>query len=155
VTISGLQADRRSLRDRSSPLWFPATAGTPDTARHASFLVEEGHLLKRIGDRQFLYAWQLIRAATQPDPEAMRWRIGDVQCHRHRYSHMAPELGVTLDVCHLERTGAGVGWRVMVAAENWWDDRRTIIRANLWASLLAGSRERALDWFQNHPAAAR
>jgi hypothetical protein len=46
-------------------------------------LAEERHV-KRIGDRSFLYAWQLIRAATQPNSEAMRWRIGDVHCHRYR-----------------------------------------------------------------------
>jgi hypothetical protein len=108
--------------------------------------------VKRIGDRQFLCAWQLIRAATQPDPEAMRWRIGDVHCHRYRYSHMAPEHSITLDVCHLQQTGADTGWHVMVAAETWWDDRRTVVRTNLWASHVAGSRERALAWFLDHAA---
>jgi nucleotide-binding universal stress UspA family protein len=98
--------------------------------------------LRRIGDRQFLYAWQLIRADTLPDPEAMRWRIGDVQCHRYRYSHMAPEHSITLDVCHLQQSGADTGWHVMVAAETWWDDRRTVVRTNcghhMWRGPVSG-----------------
>jgi hypothetical protein len=60
-----------------------------------------------------------------------------------------------LDVCHLQRTDTIGGWTVMVAAENWWDDRRTVIRSNLWATHLAGSREHALAWFHDYPAATR
>jgi hypothetical protein len=103
--------------------------------------------MRRIGDRQFLHAWQRIRAETQPDPEAMTWRIGEVACRRYRHSLMGPDHRVTLDICHLEVAGAGARWHVMVTAEHWWDNRRAIIRSQLWASHLSGSREHALTWF--------
>jgi hypothetical protein len=103
--------------------------------------------MQRIGDRQFLHAWRRIRAETQPDPEAMTWRIGEVLCRRHRHSLMGPDHRVILDICHLQMAGKGAIWEVIVATEHWWDSRRAVIRDQLWASHLTGSRERALAWF--------
>jgi hypothetical protein len=31
--------------------------------------------MSRIGDRRFLHNWQMIKAATQPDPQATSWRV--------------------------------------------------------------------------------
>ncbi|MGA3399935.1 MAG: hypothetical protein ABSC95_12010 [Acetobacteraceae bacterium] len=116
-------------------------------AKAVSFRARGRRRMHRIGDRQFLHAWQRIRAGTQPDPEAMTWRIGDVMCRRHRHSLMGPDHRIVLDICHLEPTGNGANWQVMVTAEHWWDRSRTVIRSQLWASHLSGSRERALAWF--------
>ncbi|WP_287786410.1 hypothetical protein [Acidiphilium sp.] len=38
----------------------------------------------RIGDHLFLHAWQTLRAASQPGPEASRWRVGAVTWRRTR-----------------------------------------------------------------------
>lgn len=102
--------------------------------------------MRRIGDRQFLLAWQVIRAATQPGPEATAWPIGEAFCRRYRHSLMTPDYSVVLDVCHIEQSGVRGGWRMMVTAETWWDDRRDVLRAQLWASHTAGSKDRALAW---------
>ena len=102
--------------------------------------------MRRIGDRQFLFAWQVIRAATQPGPEATVWHIGEALCRRYRHSLTTPDHRVVLDVCHIEQSGVRGGWRVMVTSETWWDDRRGVLRTQLWASHTAGSRDRALAW---------
>jgi hypothetical protein len=109
--------------------------------------------MHRIGDRKFLHAWQRIRTASQPDPDAMIWKIGDVVCRRHRHSLMCPDHRIIVDVCHLEHGGGGAYWHVIVTAEHWWDNRRAPIRDQLWASHLAGSREHALSWFLEKAAA--
>jgi hypothetical protein len=109
--------------------------------------------MKRIGDREFLFAWQRIRAESQPDPEAMAWRIGDVACRRYRHSFMAPDHRVILDIFHVEQSGGTIHWHVIVAAEDWWDSRHAVIRNQLWASHLSGSRERILAWFSDRAAA--
>jgi len=103
--------------------------------------------LRRIGDRQFLQGWQVIRAATQPDIDTMAWNIGDVACRRYRHSLIAPDHGVTLDVCQLSHPDPRNGWRIMVVNETWWDANRKVVRTHLWASHLGGSRDRAMAWF--------
>ena len=108
--------------------------------------------MHRIGDRQFLHAWQRIRAATQPDPEAMTWTIREVSCRRHRHSLMGPDHRIILDVCHLESLGRGTGWHVVVATEHWWDSSRELIRDQLWASHVSGSRDDAMAWFLENAA---
>jgi hypothetical protein len=103
--------------------------------------------MKRIGDRRFLFAWQAIRAATQPDPEATTWRVGGVRWRRHRYSHAAPDHAVTVEVHRLDHEDAKDRWSVMVIAEHWWDERHKPLRDNLWATHVAGSRDSVAAWF--------
>ena len=43
------------------------------------------------GDRSFMFAWQSIRAATQPGPEATSWQVDDVRWRRHRFRRAAPD----------------------------------------------------------------
>jgi len=61
--------------------------------------------MRRIGDRQFLLAWQMTRAAAQPGPEATAWPIGEAFCRRYRHSLTTPDHSVVLDVCHIEQSG--------------------------------------------------
>ena len=108
--------------------------------------------MKRIGDRQYLQAWQVIRATTQPDSEATTWKIGDVTCRRHRYSLTSPQHTVVLEVCHVEYVAVRGSWHVMVTLETWWDSRHVVIRSQLWASHLSGSKEHALAWMHREAA---
>ena len=100
----------------------------------------------RIGDRAFLFAWQRIRAATQPGPEAAFWQVSDIDWHRYRYSHMTPDHSVLVEVHSLESVTTGSRWKIIVVAEHWWDDRRNSIRNQLWSTLVSGSRLQATDW---------
>jgi hypothetical protein len=104
--------------------------------------------MTRIGDRNFLFAWQTIRAATQPGPEATRWRVGDVHWCRHRYSHAAPDHSLTIEVHRLDCAGRGEAWSVMVVAEHWWDERHKPLRNHLWATPLSGSHPRIAEWIE-------
>lgn len=108
--------------------------------------------MRRIGDRQFLYAWQVIRAASQPGHEAMAWTIDDVWCRRYRHSMGCPDHNVTLDVYHVGHSEGRQGWRILICSENWWDDRMNAFRTHLWATHLAGPRERIMNWFKEASA---
>lgn len=101
----------------------------------------------RIGDRNFLFAWQMIRAATQPDAEATVWRVAGVRWCRHRYSHATPDHAVTIEVHRLDHDGSKNTWSVMVVSEHWWDERHKLLRNNLWATHLSGSRSSVGEWF--------
>jgi hypothetical protein len=105
--------------------------------------------MNRIGDRRFLFAWQTIRAATQPDPEATNWRVAEVRWCRHRYSHAAPDHAVTVEVHRLDHENAQDRWSVMVVTEHWWDERHNPLRNHLWATHLSGSRESIANWFDD------
>jgi hypothetical protein len=102
--------------------------------------------MHRIGDRAFLFAWQRIRAATQPSPETGSWQVSGVKWHRHRYSHSAPDHAVTVEVHRLNHAGAGTSWSLMVVSEHWWDEQRHPVRNHLWAAHISGSRQHAADW---------
>lgn len=102
--------------------------------------------MKRIGDRSFMFAWQAIRAATQPNPEATAWQVGDVRWQRHRHSHAAPDHAMTIEVYRLDSVGGPDQWSVMVVSEHWWDERHVPLRNHLWATHLAGSRARVEEW---------
>jgi hypothetical protein len=120
-----------------------------DGTRHAGRSGEnfsDGAAMTRIGDRNFLYGWETIRAATQPNPEATTWRVGGVRWRRHRYNLVTPDHAVTLEVHRLDSTEGSDTWSLMVVHEYWWDERHKRVRNNLWASHLAGSRLRLADW---------
>lgn len=109
--------------------------------------------MSRIGDRRFLHGWQMIKAATQPDPQATSWRVGDVEWRRSRHSITTPDHATALDVHRLDlRRGSG-SWSVMVVAESWWDDRRTLIRSQVWAIHLSGDRDAITRWIEEQAAA--
>lgn len=101
----------------------------------------------RIGDRDFLFTWRRLRAATQPDPEATTWRVGVVRWCRYRYTHATPDHALTIEVHRLDHGAGKDGWSVMVVAEHWWDERHKLIRNNFWATHLSGSRFQVAEWF--------
>jgi hypothetical protein len=109
--------------------------------------------MKRIGDRNFLFGWQTIRAATQPNPEAVTWRVGAVHWSRHRYSHAAPDHALTVEVHRLDCKEGKDAWSIMVVVEHWWDERHKPLRNHLWASHVSGSREGAVKWIECRAAA--
>ena len=76
----------------------------------------------RIGDRRFLFAWQAIRAATQPAPEATTWRVAGVRWSRHRLSQAGPEHSFSVEVHRLDHEDPHHRWGVMVVTEHWWDE---------------------------------
>ncbi len=102
--------------------------------------------MKRIGDRSFMFAWQSIKAATQPSPEATSWQVDDVRWRRHRYSHTAPDHTVTIEVYRLDRHQGRAPWSLMIVYEHWWDEHHKPLRSNLWATHLAGSRSGVEEW---------
>ena len=102
--------------------------------------------MSRIGDRSFMFAWQAIRAATQPGPEATRWTVAGVQWRRSRYSLMAPDHSATCEVHRLDRVAGLEGWSLMVVIEHWWDEKRNPLRNQVWATHVAGSRFRIAEW---------
>jgi hypothetical protein len=93
-----------------------------------------------------MFAWQTIRAATQPDPAATQWRVAGVDWRRHRYSHSAPDHAVTIEVYRLDHGEGREAWSIMVVVEHWWDERHRTLRDQLWATHLAGSRFRIAEW---------
>ena len=109
--------------------------------------------MSRIGDRRFLYAWQMLKAATQPGPQATVWRVGDVEWRRNRTSITTPDYVVSLDVHRLDCRRGAHSWAVMVVAESWWDERQTLIRSQLWATHLSGDREAITRWMDEQAAA--
>lgn len=109
--------------------------------------------MKRIGDRGFLHAWQTIRAATQPGPEANFWHVGDVTWHRHRLSHSCPDFAVVDDVHRLDHEGRGGRWSLLVTMETWWDSARHVIRSQVWAVHLGGSKPLIQSWVAQEAAA--
>ncbi|PPQ33608.1 hypothetical protein [Rhodopila globiformis] len=108
----------------------------------------------RIGDRAFLFAWQAIRAATQPGPEATSWEVAGVRWRRHRYSNAAPDHAVTIEVHRLDCTDAPEAWSIMVVAEHWWDQDHKPLRNNLWATHLSGSKMQVAAWIDRQAKAA-
>ncbi len=108
--------------------------------------------MSRIGGRRFLFAWQMLKAASQPGPEATTWRVGDVEWRRSRQSVTTPDYAVTLDIHRLNRRGVG-SWSVLVVTESWWDDRQTLIRSQLWATHLSGDRDTITGWLDEQAAA--
>jgi hypothetical protein len=102
--------------------------------------------MTRIGDRGFLFAWQTIRAATQPNSEATTWQFAGVRWWRHRYSQTAPDHAVSIEVHRLDYTGRGDTWSLMVVQEHWWDGQHKPLRNSLWATHISGSRERIVEW---------
>ena len=104
--------------------------------------------MQRIGDRNFLFAWQAIRAASQPGPECMAWQVGTVSCRRSRHSLAQADYTVVLDVVLVSSPAAEGTWSVMVTTENWWDNRHRPVRSQVWASHLGGPREAVLSWFR-------
>lgn len=105
--------------------------------------------MTRVGDRGFMFAWQTIRAATQPNPEATVWQVADVQWSRCRYSHATPGHTVTIEVHRLDHTGGRDAWSLMVAAEHWWDEHHKPLRNHLWATHVSGSRQRIAEWIDH------
>jgi hypothetical protein len=102
----------------------------------------------RIGDRRFLFAWQAIRAATQPAPEATTWRVAGVRWSRHRLSQAGPEHSFSVEVHRLDHEDPHHRWGVMVVTEHWWDERHNPLRNHVWATHLLGSKERIMAWFE-------
>ena len=80
--------------------------------------------MTRTGARRFLHFRQIIRAASPPAPDSMAWIVGNVEWRR------APET-----------------WHIMVVTKSWWDGGRRLLRAQVWATYLAGDHRagRALD----------
>jgi hypothetical protein len=109
--------------------------------------------MNRIGDRGFLFAWQAIRAATQPSPDATTWRVAGVRWCRHRYSHTAPDHTVMVEVHRLDCIDGKDVWGVMVVIENWWDERHTLLRNQHWATHVSGSRPRIAEWIDRQARA--
>lgn len=109
--------------------------------------------MSRIGDRDFLYAWQTIRAATQPDAEATTWQVAGVRWCRHRYSQAAPDHALAIEVHRLDCTDSREMWSIMVVAEHWWDEQHKPLRNHLWATQISGSRQRIAEWIENQARA--
>ncbi len=102
--------------------------------------------MSRIGDRRFLHGWQMIKAATLPDPQATVWRAGDVEWRRSRHSITTPDYVTVLDIHRLDLRRGGSSWSVMVVVESWWDDKRTLIRSQIWTTHLSGDRNAISRW---------
>jgi hypothetical protein len=109
--------------------------------------------MSRIGGRRFLYAWQMLKAASQPGPQATAWRVGDVEWRRSRHSITTPDYVTTLDIHRLDYHHGGTSWSVMVVAESWWDERQTLIRSQVWATHLAGDRNAISRWMDGQATA--
>jgi hypothetical protein len=110
--------------------------------------------MSRVGDRQFLYHWQVVKAATQPHPEATTWRVGDVEWRRSRHSIRTPDHAVALDVCRMDRRKTDESWSVMIVAEAWWDERGRLVRSQLWAAHLSGERNAIAAWLERQAEAS-
>ena len=102
----------------------------------------------RVGDRRFLFAWQTIRSATQPAPEATTWRVAGVRWSRHRVSQAGPDHSFSVEVHRLDLEDPHHRWSVMVVSEHWWDERHNPLRNHIWATHLFGSKERIIAWFE-------
>lgn len=102
--------------------------------------------MRRVGDRQFLLTWQVLRAASQPNAEATSWRIGVVLCRRYRHSLITPDHSIVADVCHVGEAARPDGWHLIVTSENWWDSCGNVVRSQQWAVQAAGSRDAVMDW---------
>lgn len=102
--------------------------------------------MTRIGDRKFMFAWQSIRAATQPDHEATEWNVAGVRWRRSRYSLAGPDHATAIEVYRLDCAGGREAWSVMVIVEHWWDERHKPLRNQIWATHLSGSKFRIAEW---------
>jgi hypothetical protein len=109
--------------------------------------------MNRIGDRKFLQGWQMVKAATQPGPQATAWRVGDVEWRRSRHSITTPDHAAALEIHRLDRHRAGGSWSVMIVVESWWDDRQRLVRSQVWASHLSGDRNAITGWIEEQAAA--
>lgn len=105
--------------------------------------------MNRIGDRRFLEDWQSLRAASQPAPEATMWRIGQVTWQRHRTSLLNPGFSMVQEVYQLEHSGTGAHWCVLVVSETWWGPGKRVLRSQLWASHVSGSKLAAQQWLRD------
>jgi hypothetical protein len=105
--------------------------------------------MMRIGDRRFLHAWQTLRAASQPGPEASSWRVGAVTWRRTRLSQSCADFSVVQDAYALEHPGPGVHWGLLVVMETWWDSKHRVIRSQVWATHLSGSKTALQDWIRS------
>ena len=102
--------------------------------------------MTRIGDRAFMHAWQIIRAATQPSPEATEWEVAGVRWRRYRLSHAAPAYAATMDVHRLDHGKGREAWSVLVVIEHWWDERHRLLRDQSWAVHVCGPRPQIAEW---------
>lgn len=106
----------------------------------------------RIGDRLFLQAWHTLRAATQPGPEATSWQAGGVRWHRTRLSHACAEFSTMHDAYSLVHAGPGARWHLLVVMETWWDSGHRIVRSQVWATHMSGSKAALQDWIRSEAA---
>ena len=51
-----------------------------------------------------------------------------------------------LEICHIESSTMKSRWHLMVAGETWWDSHQRVLRSQLWASHVSGSKDQALAW---------
>lgn len=107
--------------------------------------------MSRIGDRKFLHGWQMIKTATQPDHLATNWRVGEVEWRRCRHSITTPDHATALDIHRLDHSART--WSVMVVSKSWWNERRLLIRSQLWATHLSGDRGAITSWIDEQAAA--
>jgi hypothetical protein len=121
---------------------LPCPANAPDA----------GQAMIRIGDRLFLHAWQALRAATQPGPEATSWQTGAVTWHRTRLSHACAEFSAVHDAYSLVHSGPGARWHLLVVMETWWDAGHRIVRSQVWATHMSGSKTALQDWIRSEAA---
>ncbi len=54
---------------------------------------------------------------------------------------------MTIEVHRLDHGEGKNTWSVMVVAEHWWDEQHKLLRNNLWATHLSGSRLSVSEWF--------
>ena len=109
--------------------------------------------MNRIGDRKFLQGWHIVKAASQPGPQATSWRVCDVEWRRSRHSITTPDHATALDVHRLDRRRTGGAWSVMIVVESWWDERQRLVRSQEWASHLSGDRDAITRWIDEQAAA--
>lgn len=102
--------------------------------------------MTRIGGRAFIHAWQTIRDATQPSPEATEWEVAGVRWRRHRLSHSAPAYAASMDVHRLDHGKGPRAWSILVVVEHWWDERRRLLRDQIWAVHVSGPRLQIEEW---------
>jgi len=111
--------------------------------------------MRGVNDRNFINLWQILHRVTCPTLEESRWRVGDVEWRKDRHSFSGCDYALALEVHSLQHAAkAGLGWKLLVTIEHWWDSDRAVLRSTTWARVVAGSSKAVIAWLKQQQAIA-
>ncbi|HUK09006.1 MAG TPA: hypothetical protein VLX09_14120 [Stellaceae bacterium] len=110
--------------------------------------------MRNLNSRSFVWAWQALYGASNPNHLKDHWRVDGVEWRKERHAYWGVDYSVQHEVHRLEyRHGNKQDWELLVVVERWWGaDRDKSIRDICWARAITGRPDRILAWLRKQGA---